>query len=62
VSLDSGAFAARGSGPHDLVAIPRRKLIIVHLANTDTPRPSNWVERASVGKIIGRVLLAQTAR
>jgi len=62
VMLDSGAFAARGNGPHYLVAIPRRKLIIVHLANTDTPSPSNWVERASVGKIIERVLRAQTVR
>ncbi len=59
VSLDSGTFAARGLGPHYAVAIPTRQLIIVHLANTDTPGPSNWVERSSVGSIISRVLRAK---
>ncbi len=59
-SLDSGAFAARGLGPHYAVAIPSRNLIIVHLANTDTPGPSNWVERRSVGTLITRVLNARS--
>ena len=59
VALDSGAFAARGNGPHYAIAIPSRRLIIVHLANTDTPSPANWVEREDVGKLVARILAAQ---
>jgi CubicO group peptidase (beta-lactamase class C family) len=59
VSLDAGSFAARGNGPHYAIVIPSRQLIIVHLANTDTPSPSNWVERASVGTLVSRILAAQ---
>jgi CubicO group peptidase (beta-lactamase class C family) len=59
VSLETGSFAARGNGPHYAVAIPSRKLIIVHLANTAAPSPSNWVERGDVGKLVARILAAQ---
>jgi CubicO group peptidase (beta-lactamase class C family) len=60
VSLDSGTFAARGNGPHYAVAIPSRNLIIVHLADTDTPSPANWVERKDVGRLVRRILAAKT--
>ncbi|HUQ80829.1 MAG TPA: serine hydrolase [Gemmatimonadaceae bacterium] len=59
VSLDSGTFAARGNGPHYAIAIPSRKLVIIHLANTDTPSPANWVERGDVGKLVARILAAR---
>ena len=59
VKLDSGTFAARGNGPHYAIAIPSRKLIIVHLADTDTPSPANWVERADVGRLVRRILDAK---
>jgi CubicO group peptidase (beta-lactamase class C family) len=59
VSLDSGTFAARGNGPHYAIAIPSRKLIIVHLADTETPTPANWVEREDVGRLVRRILAAQ---
>ena len=62
VRVDSGGFAARGNGPHYAVAIPSRKLVIVHLANTATPSPANWVERADVGRLIQRLLAAQPQR
>ena len=61
VSLDTGTFAARGNGPHYAIAIPTRKLIIVHLADTDTPSPANWVERDDVGRLVKRILAAKTA-
>jgi CubicO group peptidase (beta-lactamase class C family) len=57
--LDRGAFAARGNGPHYAIAIPTRKLIIVHLANTAAPSPANWVERGDVGRLVERILDAQ---
>jgi CubicO group peptidase (beta-lactamase class C family) len=60
VSLDSGTFAARGNGPHYGIAIPSRHLIIVHLADTDTPSPANWVERQDVGTLVRRILSART--
>ena len=60
VQVDSGAFAARGNGPHYAIAIPSRKLIIVHLANTDTPSPANWVDRESVGTLVKRILAAKS--
>ena len=59
VSVDSGTFAARGNGPHYAIAIPSRKLIIVHLADTDTPSPANWVERDDVGRLVKRILAAK---
>ena len=59
VALDSGTFAARGNGPHYAIAIPSQQLIIVHLADTDTPSPSNWVEREDVGKVVKRILAAK---
>jgi CubicO group peptidase (beta-lactamase class C family) len=58
-TLDSGTFAARGMGPHYAIVIPARELIIVHLANTDTPSPSNWVERDAVGALVMRILRAR---
>jgi CubicO group peptidase (beta-lactamase class C family) len=61
VSLDSGTFAARGNGPHYAIAIPSRKLIIVHLADTDTPSPANWVERDDVGRLVKRILAAKAS-
>ena len=59
VALDTGAFAARGNGPHYAIALPSRKLVIVHLANTDTPSPANWVERGDVGRLVQRILNAR---
>ena len=58
-TVEPGSFAARGNGPHYAVAIPSRRLIIVHLANTDTPSPANWVERADVGALVERIRNAQ---
>ena len=60
--VDSGSFAARGTGPHYAIAIPSRKLIIVHLANTDTPSPANWVDRGSIGPLVDRIVHARTGR
>ena len=61
-TVEPGSFAARGNGPHYAVAIPSRTLIIVHLANTDTPSPANWVERADVGALVERIRNAQPTR
>ena len=58
-SMEAGTFAARGNGPHYAIAIPSRRLVIVHLANTATPSPSNWVEREDVGRLVMRILAAQ---
>jgi CubicO group peptidase (beta-lactamase class C family) len=56
VSLGTGTFAARGNGPHYLVIIPDRQLVMVHLADTETPSPERWVERQDVGRVFARVL------
>src|SRR5687768_5908481 len=54
-TVEPGSFAARGNGPHYAVVIPSRRLIIIHLANTDTPSPANWVERTDVGALFERI-------
>lgn len=59
VTFEPGTFAARGNGPHYAIAIPSRNLIIVHLADTETPSPSNWVDRKDVGAVVRRILAAK---
>ena len=59
VLVDSGAFAARGAGPHYLIVIPTRRLVIVHLTDTDTPSPEKYVSRDAVGTMVKRILAAR---
>jgi CubicO group peptidase (beta-lactamase class C family) len=59
VSLEDGTFAARGNGPHYMIVIPARQLVIVHLADTETPSPDRWVDRDAVGRLVSRILAAK---
>jgi CubicO group peptidase (beta-lactamase class C family) len=58
-SVDAGTFAARGNGPHYMIVLPARRLVIVHLADTETPSPDRWVERDAVGRLVTRILAAK---
>jgi len=58
-SVDPGTFAARGNGPHYMLVLPARRLVIVHLADTETPSPDRWVDRDAVGQLVMRIIAAK---
>ena len=59
VVLPDGSFIARGVGPHHMLVAPALDLVVVHMAETNRPRPTNWVEVDDVARMFGLVLEAR---
>ena len=59
VVLPEGSFIARGNGPHHMLVAPTLALVVVHLAETNRPRPTNWVDVDDVAHIFGMILEAR---
>ena len=57
VTVDDGAFAAEGVGGNYIVAIPSRKLVIVHRVKTAAGRK---VTSAEFGQLLALILGAKT--
>lgn len=58
VTLEDGAYSARGAGGHYILVIPSREMVIVHRVNTDAPGQS--VGSDEFGTLVKMILDAKT--
>lgn len=57
--MPEGSFIARGNGLHHMLVAPGQGVIIVHMAETNRPRPIRWVSVDDVAAMFGLVLRAR---
>ena len=58
MTLEDGAYSARGAGGHYILVVPSRDMVIIHRVNTDIG--GNRVSSDEFGTLVKLVLDAKT--
>lgn len=59
VRLPQDAFIGRGAGPHHMLIVPSLDLVVVHVAETNRPRPTRWISVDQVSLMFALILDAR---